>query len=385
MSMVPVVASADELPEAIRYAEGRPQARWYVAKRAAVFGREADIPSAWGEAVTTTPLTAATAGGDLSTDQLAALGKKGQALKNADGSYSYPTRNRGDLANAFQAFGRGKNKVALKRYLLRRARALHSTDLIPDSWKPLRAAATVTADEVGLWVAQVRDLIKDAGFDPDDFEAGTDGFETDYREYQDNPQGYVDELVAAQHEPGDDDDETDDGEQPTEPEQPSAPEAATEAPAAPTPVAAAVGQLTPLTTTTAGTPYVNVYTAPQPAQPQSVNVDVDALVAAMKTAAADAAREAVEALTAAKAKPLTDDQGNPVPPGDTAMVPDDTADTADTPDTSPADDSPVDVDAAKQALRDRFGSHKPMKRKPPKPVAASVTAMRERIASRTTG
>lgn len=363
MSMVPVVASVEELPDAIRYAQDRPNCRWYVARRAVVFGREADIPAEWGEAV-----TAAVAAADLDTAQRDALAKKGIALKDG----SFPIRNRTDLAKAIRAVGRAKNRAAAKRHILKRARALHSTDLLPDSYKPL-TAATVTPDEVGLWVAQVRDLITEAGFDPDDFEAGTDGFETDFREYQDNPQGYVDELVATEHEPGDDEDETDDGGQPTEPEQPSAPEAATEAPAAPVPVAAAVEQLTPLTTTTAATPYVNVYTAPQPAQPQSVSVDVDALVAAVKAAVA-------EAMTAAKKPPVDDTTGEPLPPEDAALIPDDG--TADTP---PPADAPVDVDAAKQALRDRFGSHKPMKRKPPKPVAASVTAMRERIASRTTG
>lgn len=368
--MVPVVASAEELPDAIRYAQSRPNCRWYVTKRAEALGAVDQIPAEWGEV-----LTAATAAADLNTEQRDALAKKGIALKDG----SFPIRNRTDLAKAVRAVGRAKNRAAAKRHILKRARALHSTDLLPDSYKPL-TSATVPADEVGLWVAQVRDLITEAGFDPDEFEAGTDGFETDYLEYKDNPQDYVAELVATEHDP---EDETDDGS--TDLEAPSAPEAAAEAPAAPIPVAAStvVPTSSYLTTTTTGTmPYVNVYTAPAAPQPTEVKVDADALVAALKAAAAEAAQAAVaEAMTAAKKPPVDDTTGEPLPPEDAAAVPDDVA-AGDTP--PAADAAPVDVDAAKQALRDRFGSHKPMRKKtPPAPVAASVTAMRERIAART--
>jgi len=132
--MIPLVASVADLPAAIAYAQDRPQSRWFVSRRAHSLDAADQIPAEWGDAITA-------ASGSPSTDEMAALGKKGQALRNEDGSYSYPTRNRGELAKAFQAYGRARNKVAAKRYLLRRARSLHATDLIPDSWKPLRAAA----------------------------------------------------------------------------------------------------------------------------------------------------------------------------------------------------------------------------------------------------
>jgi len=370
VSMVPVVASVAELPDAIKFADDRPNTRWYVSRRAHALGAADQLPEAWGDSV-----VAATAPGDLSTDQLAALGKKGQALKNADGSYSYPTRNRGELAKAIQAFGRARNKVAAKRYILRRSRALHAADLIPDSWKPLRAAAA-PADEVNLWVSQVRELLTSVGLDPDEIEADTGGFESDFRAYADDPQGYVDELIAATQEPDDEEETTDDestDEPVTEPEATVAPVA----PAVPVPVAAA-GYLT----STARNPasVTQIFTASPPAQvpPQ---FDMDSLVAAIKAAS----KEAVdEALAAAGKKPLVDDTtGEPLPPGDAALVPDGmSADMTDTPDAAP-----VDVEAAKTALRDRFGSKPKKKAKPADAVPVPVTAavLRERIAARSAG
>ena len=48
---------------------------------------------------------------------------------------SYPIRDVGDLKNAIQAFGRAKNKPAVKRHIKKRARALGATKLIPEHWK----------------------------------------------------------------------------------------------------------------------------------------------------------------------------------------------------------------------------------------------------------
>src|SRR5882757_6923514 len=365
--MIPLVASVADLPAAIAYAQDRPQSRWFVSRRAHSLDAADQIPAEWGDAITA-------ASGSPSTDEMAALGKKGQALRNEDGSYSYPTRNRGELAKAFQAYGRARNKVAAKRYLLRRARSLHATDLIPDSWKPLRAAAA-PADEVALWVSQVRELLTSAGLDPDEVEADTDGFETDYRAYQDNPQGYVDELIAASQEP-DDEEETTDDETADEPVVAEPEATVTPAPAVPMPVAAATytsGNLNPASVT-------QIFTASPPAEVPP-KFDMDGLVAAIKAAS----REAVdEAMAAAVKKPLVDDTtGEPLPPEDAALVPDDVA--ADDMTAAPAD-VPVDMDAAKTALRDRFGS-KPKKKAKPAPVDAvpvPVTAavLRERIAAR---
>lgn len=48
---------------------------------------------------------------------------------------SYPIRNRSDLKNAIQAFGRSKNPEKTKAWIKKRARELGAEDLIPDSWK----------------------------------------------------------------------------------------------------------------------------------------------------------------------------------------------------------------------------------------------------------
>jgi hypothetical protein len=379
VSMVPIVASVAELPDAIKYADDRPNSRWFVSRRAIALGAADQIPTEWGEAI-----TAATEAADLNTAQRDALAKRGVALKDG----SFPIRNRTDLSKAVRALGRAKNRAAAKRHILKRARALHSTDLLPDSYKPL-TSATVSNDEAGLWVAQVRDLITESGNDPDEFEAGTDGFEADYEQYKDDPQGYVDELIAANADT--DDEESDESDDEKDADTVTEPEAAPAAPAqvVPTMPVAASGMMGAeqvaanyLTTTTGTTaPSVQIFTAPAatPAPP-TVQIDVDALVAAIKAAS----KEAVdEALTAAKKPPVDDTTGEPLPPEDAALVPDGVpAPPAD--DSAPAPDAPVDLGAAKEKLRGKFGPKPAKKAKPP--VAASVLAsaasMRERMAAR---
>jgi len=54
----------------------------------------------------------------------------GQALPDG----SYPIESEGDLKNAIQAFGRAKNKEAAKRHIMKRAKALGLTKLIPGNW-----------------------------------------------------------------------------------------------------------------------------------------------------------------------------------------------------------------------------------------------------------
>ena len=56
-----------------------------------------------------------------------------QGLAMPDGSYPIVTVE--DLRNAIQAFGRTDNPAATKEHIMRRARALGRTDLIPENWK----------------------------------------------------------------------------------------------------------------------------------------------------------------------------------------------------------------------------------------------------------
>lgn len=66
------------------------------------------------------------------------LAKKGQALP--DGSYPIVTKQ--DLRNAIQAYGRASNKAKAKRHIVKRARALGATNLLPDDWAAQDEAAT---------------------------------------------------------------------------------------------------------------------------------------------------------------------------------------------------------------------------------------------------
>jgi len=67
--------------------------------------------------------------------------KRGWALPDG----SYPIRDVGDLRNAIQAFGLGKDRDAAKRHIMKRARALGRTDLIPDDWKTRKKSISVKA------------------------------------------------------------------------------------------------------------------------------------------------------------------------------------------------------------------------------------------------
>lgn len=59
MSSIPLVASAADVPRAVRYAERNPSARWYVARRAASLGYSDAVPAEWLEAADLTPVVAA--------------------------------------------------------------------------------------------------------------------------------------------------------------------------------------------------------------------------------------------------------------------------------------------------------------------------------------
>lgn len=58
------------------------------------------------------------------------LASTGAAMKDG----SYPIRNKEDLHNAIQAFGRAKNPDAVKAHIISRAKALGLTSMLPDSW-----------------------------------------------------------------------------------------------------------------------------------------------------------------------------------------------------------------------------------------------------------
>ncbi len=67
---------------------------------------------------------------DISDDERKSLAEKGEAMKDG----SYPIRNKDDLGKAIEAFGRAKNKAATKRWIIKRAKDLGATDMLPDKW-----------------------------------------------------------------------------------------------------------------------------------------------------------------------------------------------------------------------------------------------------------
>lgn len=72
---------------------------------------------------------------DFSDEKREKLAKKGSAL--LDGSY--PIETVADLRNAIMAYGRAdqKKRAAVRRHIVKRARALGKADLIPENWKEL--------------------------------------------------------------------------------------------------------------------------------------------------------------------------------------------------------------------------------------------------------
>lgn len=73
--------------------------------------------------------------------------EKGQALPDG----SYPIRNVSDLKNAIKAYGRAKesDRAKVRKHIMKRARALGKTDLIPEEWKSA-ASAAITASLMNM-------------------------------------------------------------------------------------------------------------------------------------------------------------------------------------------------------------------------------------------
>jgi hypothetical protein len=69
------------------------------------------------------------------------LADEGKALKDG----SYPIRNVSDLRNAVQAYGRAKpgHKGAVRKHIMKQARALDRKDLIPENWKVASSEFTI--------------------------------------------------------------------------------------------------------------------------------------------------------------------------------------------------------------------------------------------------
>lgn len=71
---------------------------------------------------------------DFTQEQRERLARQGKAMPGG----RYPIRNRSDLENAIRAVGRAKGgeagRRAVRRWIMRRARDLGLTSMIPDTW-----------------------------------------------------------------------------------------------------------------------------------------------------------------------------------------------------------------------------------------------------------
>lgn len=71
---------------------------------------------------------------DISSGERERAANQGNAMPGG----RFPIRNRGDLEKAIKAVGRAKGgeagQAAVRRFILKRARELNLTSLIPDTW-----------------------------------------------------------------------------------------------------------------------------------------------------------------------------------------------------------------------------------------------------------
>lgn len=102
---------------------------------------------------------------EFDREQRDRLAASGVALPDG----SFPIVNKQDLANAIQAFGRAGNKTAARKHIIKRARALGATEMLPDGWDMTKmstdaeSAKTLQGDgmpEVDLSAIEDADLRK---------------------------------------------------------------------------------------------------------------------------------------------------------------------------------------------------------------------------------
>jgi hypothetical protein len=97
------------------------------------------------------------------------LAEEGKALPDG----SYPIRNVAELKDAIQAYGRGKKskRAAIRRHIMKRARALDKSDLVPEKWKTASLFIEeddVSVDELRARVASAKEVTQLADASPDE-------------------------------------------------------------------------------------------------------------------------------------------------------------------------------------------------------------------------
>jgi 2'-5' RNA ligase len=139
------IANVADLKKAIKaYGRGdpkdKPAIRKHIMKRARSLGHPELIPDTWknlslDEFSADEPSAALFR--DYSTEKRKELEKSGAAMKGG----GYPIKTVEDLKNAIKAYGRAKEseRAAVRKHIMKRARALGKSDLIPEKWTKLSA------------------------------------------------------------------------------------------------------------------------------------------------------------------------------------------------------------------------------------------------------
>ena len=68
---------------------------------------------------------------DYSAASRRRMAESGEAMRDG----SFPIANEADLRNAIQSVGRASDYDAARRHIIRRARALGMTDILPEDWR----------------------------------------------------------------------------------------------------------------------------------------------------------------------------------------------------------------------------------------------------------
>lgn len=92
---------------------------------------------------------------EFTTEERESAAEEGQAMPDG----SYPIKNRADLKNAIQAYGRAKNPQKVKEHIMRRARALDAEEMLPDTWKAAEADEQAQVSKAEQVMRLVRELI----------------------------------------------------------------------------------------------------------------------------------------------------------------------------------------------------------------------------------
>jgi hypothetical protein len=99
--------------------------------------------------------------GNRNTEERKEMASKGEAMP--DGAYPIGTRD--ELSKAIKAVGRGNAPgSSIRRHIMKRARALGATDLIPDTWTSGgQLAASLLAEAVEARAAASRTWLLTGG------------------------------------------------------------------------------------------------------------------------------------------------------------------------------------------------------------------------------